>query len=46
MLIWSVQWRKNSHVMEGASLMEGACSCYRGGHFNERRMFMLQRWSL
>ena len=46
MLIWSVQWRKNSHVMEGASLMEGACSCYRGGHFNEGKMVMLQRWFL
>ena len=30
--------------MEVASLIEGACSCYRGGHFNERRMIMLTCW--
>ena len=26
--------------------MEGAWSCYRGGHFNGGRMVMLQKWSL
>ena len=26
--------------------MEGAWSCYRDGHFNGRRMVMLQRWCL
>ena len=25
--------------------MEGEWSCYRGGHLNGERMFMLQRWS-
>ena len=34
MLIWSVSWRENSNVMEVASLMEGAGSCYIGGQFN------------
>ena len=24
--------------------MEGACSCFRGGHFNEGRMIMLTWW--
>ena len=33
-------------VMEVASLMEGACSCYIGGQFNGGRMVMLQKWSL
>ena len=35
-----------SHVMEVASLMEGACSCYISGQFNGGRMVMLQKWSL
>ena len=46
MLIWSVQWRENSHVMEGASLIEGGRSCYIGGQFNGGRMVMLRKWSL
>ena len=29
--------------MEVASLMEGAWSCYRSGHFNEGRMVMLHK---
>ena len=32
-----------SHVMEVASLMEGAWSCYRGGQFNGGSI-TLQRW--
>ena len=27
-------------------LMEGAWSCYRGGHFNGGKMVMLQMWSV
>ena len=38
--------RKNGHVTEVVTLMEGESSCYRGGHFNVGRMVMLQRWSL
>ena len=30
-------------VMEVASLMEGAWSCYRSGHFNEGRMVVLHK---
>ena len=30
-------------VIELASLMEGAWSCYRGVHFNRRRMVILQK---
>ena len=30
---WSVQWRKNDHVREAASLIEGEWSCYGGGQF-------------
>ena len=37
---------ENGHVTEVVTLREGEWSCYRGGHFNERRMVMLQRWSL
>ena len=43
---WPVQWRKNGHVKEVASLREGEWSCYRSGHFKGGRMVMLQRWSL
>ena len=32
---------ENSHVMEVASLMDRACSCYLGGQFNGVRMVML-----
>ena len=35
--------REHGHAMEVASLMEGACSCYRGGQFNGGRL-MLWRW--
>ena len=31
--------------MEVVSLIEREWSCYGGGHFNGRRMVMLQRWS-
>ena len=31
---WSVQWRENGDVTEVDGIMEGAWSCYRGGHFN------------
>ena len=32
--------------MEVVSLIEREWSCYGGGHFNGRRMVMLQRWCL
>ena len=35
--------RNNGHVV---TLVEGEWSCYIGGHFNGRRMIMLQRWCL
>ena len=38
--------RENVHVMVVVSLMEGECSCYRGGLFNGGRMVMLQQRSL
>ena len=28
------------------SLIEGECSCYRGGQFNGEKMVTLQRWSV
>ena len=33
-------------LTEVVTLMEGEWSCYRDGHFNGRRMVMLQRWCL
>ena len=39
---WSVEWRKNDHVREVVSFMEGAC--YIGGQFKGGKM--LQKWSL
>ena len=35
---------ENGHVTEGASLMEGEWSCYRGGQFNGERMVILWKW--
>ena len=45
---WSFYRRENGYVivarlMVVVSLMEGECSCYRGGQFNEGRMVMLRR---
>ena len=36
--------RENGHVTEVVTLIEGEWSCYRGDHFNEGRMIILQRW--
>ena len=33
----------NGYLTEVASVMEGELSCYREGHFNGRRMVMLQK---
>ena len=41
-----VSWRKNGHVTEVASLMEGKWFCYKGGLFNGGGMVMLRRWSV
>ena len=41
-----VNGRKNGHVTEVVTLMEGEWSCYRGGYFNGGRMVMLQKWPL
>ena len=38
--------KKNGHVTEVVTLMEGEWSCYRGGYFNGGRMVMLERWCL
>ena len=35
--------RENGHVTKMVSLMEGAWSCYRSGHFNEGRTVMLHK---
>ena len=34
--------RKNGHVTEVVTLMEGEWSCYRGGHFNGGRMVVTE----
>ena len=41
---WPVFWTENGHVTEVVSLMEAEWSCYRGGHFNGGRIFILWRW--
>ena len=38
--------RENGQVTEVVSLIEGKCSCYRGGQFNGGSMAMLQVASL
>ena len=41
MEVASLGW-ENVYVMVVVSLMEGECSCYRGGQFKRGRMVMLQ----
>ena len=36
--------RENGHVTEVVTLIEGQWPWYRGDHFNEGRMVILQRW--
>ena len=36
--------RENGYVTEVVTLMKGEWSCYRGDHFNEGRMVILQMW--
>ena len=38
--------RENVHVIEVASLIEGAWLCYRCGQFNGGRMVILQWWTV